>query len=208
MLPTSRQEAIASGSNRFLSGESCGRGHVAERYTKNRICVECARLVSAEYRKVKAVEIAAQRKGKYEATKQEVLVQRKEYYEANRDSVIDRVARYRDENREKVRADHRRYYANDPIKRRAMSHEQRAKRLQAPGSHTKDDVLDILQAQKSKCACCKRSIKQKYHIDHIIPLRRGGSNDRRNLQLLCASCNQRKSAKDPIDHMQSLGFLI
>lgn len=208
MFPTSRREAIASGAKRFLSSKPCLRGHMSERFTTSSLCVECSRLLCAEYQKVKAVEIAAQRKEKYEATKQEVLAQRKEYYAENRDTVIDRVARYRDENREKVRAGHRAHYANDPIKRRAMSHTQRAKRAKAPGSHTKEDVLDILQAQKSKCACCRCSIKQRYHIDHIVPLARGGSNDRRNLQLLCAGCNQRKSAKDPIDHMQSLGFLI
>lgn len=48
----------------------------------------------------------------------------------------------------------------------------------------------------------------KGHIDHITPLKLGGSNWPRNLQLLCASCNIIKNAKDPIAHMQSLGFLI
>lgn len=27
-------------------------------------------------------------------------------------------------------------------------------------------------------------------------------------QLLCQTCNQKKHARDPIEHMQSLGFLI
>lgn len=32
------------------------------------------------------------------------------------------------------------------------------------------------------------------HVDHILPLRRGGTNDRSNLQALCASCHSRKTA--------------
>ena len=31
------------------------------------------------------------------------------------------------------------------------------------------------------------------HIDHIVPVNQGGTNDRDNLQLLCAGCNLRKS---------------
>ena len=31
------------------------------------------------------------------------------------------------------------------------------------------------------------------HIDHVIPVNQGGTNDRVNLQLLCAGCNLRKS---------------
>lgn len=32
------------------------------------------------------------------------------------------------------------------------------------------------------------------HIDHIFPLALGGSNDLVNLQLLCETCNLKKSA--------------
>lgn len=35
----------------------------------------------------------------------------------------------------------------------------------------------------------------RYHVDHIIPLSRGGKHHPRNLQILTAEQNQRKSAK-------------
>jgi 5-methylcytosine-specific restriction protein A len=40
------------------------------------------------------------------------------------------------------------------------------------------------------CACGQPS----RHVDHVVPLRRGGSNDASNLQALCASCHSRKTA--------------
>ena len=67
----------------------------------------------------------------------------------------------------------------------------------------------LMHAQRGKCAVCKTSIAgAPYHLDHIKPLARGGTNQRTNLQLLCPPCNLSKSAKDPIDFMQSRGFLL
>ena len=50
--------------------------------------------------------------------------------------------------------------------------------------------------QKGKCAGCGRKIPADLQeIDHIQPVSKGGGNELRNLQLLCATCNRRKGAK-------------
>lgn len=53
---------------------------------------------------------------------------------------------------------------------------------------------------RGRCAHCGASIDLELeadgHIDHIIPLARGGTNDLVNLQLLCESCNLNKSANE------------
>lgn len=64
------------------------------------------------------------------------------------------------------------------------------------------------EMQRWKCAICRESVKGGYHLDHIMPIAKGGRHEPRNLQLLCQSCNVRKSAKDPIAYMQQIGRLL
>ncbi|MCE2500620.1 MAG: HNH endonuclease [Dehalococcoidia bacterium] len=42
-------------------------------------------------------------------------------------------------------------------------------------------------------------IRPLSHIDHKIPVNQGGTNDRGNLQLLCAPCNLRKSDRNDVE---------
>lgn len=60
-------------------------------------------------------------------------------------------------------------------------------------------IKAILRARdRGKCSKCSidliSELEANVHIDHIIPLARGGCNDIVNLQLLCDACNQKKSA--------------
>lgn len=43
--------------------------------------------------------------------------------------------------------------------------------------------------------CCMCGAKEELEFDHIIPLSKGGATSFRNLQLLCKTCNIRKSDK-------------
>lgn len=76
------------------------------------------------------------------------------------------------------------------------------------GRLPKGFIKQLLLLQKNKCTICKTDISNKYHVDHVIPLAKNGKHKPDNIQLLCPSCNVRKSSKDPIDYMQSLGFLL
>ena len=50
-----------------------------------------------------------------------------------------------------------------------------------------------------KCAICDEKLKQKYEVDHIKPLVSGGTNDIKNLQLLCKSCHKEKTLTEKED---------
>lgn len=59
---------------------------------------------------------------------------------------------------------------------------------------------DILKRDGFKCALCGRSADDgvKLHVDHIIPVSKGGKTVPENLRTLCDSCNIGKSDKyDP-----------
>lgn len=55
---------------------------------------------------------------------------------------------------------------------------------------------------------CRVKLMGIFHRDHIIPLDLGGTNDIRNIQLLCPPCNGEKHAKHPIDWAQENGLLL
>ncbi|MBC7680751.1 MAG: HNH endonuclease [Ferruginibacter sp.] len=99
----------------------------------------------------------------------------------------------------------RNYRKNNPEKVREFSSKRRGLKTGALPSGT---VSRIGMLQRWMCAICTAGIKGKFHADHITPLARGGKHEPLNIQLLCPTCNVRKSAKDPIDYMQSRGFLL
>jgi 5-methylcytosine-specific restriction endonuclease McrA len=67
----------------------------------------------------------------------------------------------------------------------------------------------LMQKQRFRCAICLVKIPEKRrHLDHVMPISRGGKHAISNLQWLCPPCNIEKRDKDPIDFMQKLGFLL
>lgn len=117
---------------------------------------------------------------------------------------------YNAKNPELVRAKNDQYRRDNPEVMRANMAKRRAREVNAEGSHTAADIADIRLRQKDRCALpsCRKPLKGRGSLDHRVALKNGGSNWRKNLQLLCRPCNSQKSATDEIVFMQSLGFLM
>lgn len=111
-------------------------------------------------------------------------------------------------NKDAVRKAKREWKRKNPEGVRAYVRKRTAMRYGCEGHHTQKDIHSILVAQRWKCANCRVSIRKKRHIDHIVPLSRGGSNNKSNLQGLCPACNMKKSARDPIEFAQMMGKLL
>ncbi len=180
-----RADAMKAGLRRYFTGIPCRFGHVAERIVSSKDCVECA----AVRRKEKSAENRAYQKERYwsgRTPKTEFPSKAPDY--------------------------HRRYsaahYAANRPSYRARDRKRRSQQGASERHHTADDIAQIFLRQRRKCAICRCSIVGGYEADHITPISRGGSNAASNIQLLCTPCNRRKSARDPIAHMQSLGRLL
>lgn len=111
-------------------------------------------------------------------------------------------------NKEKVREERARWMREHPEIRVANEAKRRARKLNAEGSFTKEQIVDLLVKQRNRCALCEKIVVDKYHRDHIVPLFLGGSNDIHNIQILCPECNLKKSYSDPIAYANKLGKLL
>lgn len=47
------------------------------------------------------------------------------------------------------------------------------------------------------CAYCEKEFRGAIHVDHIIPIAKGGPHVSWNLAISCPSCNLKKGARDP-----------
>jgi hypothetical protein len=56
---------------------------------------------------------------------------------------------------------------------------------------SKQVMIDVWNRDGRKCVKC--GSQDRLEFDHIIPFAKGGSNTFRNIQLLCESCNRKKS---------------
>lgn len=120
-----------------------------------------------------------------------------------------KIAEYRKNNAEKAKSYDVTYRILHPDKRKINEHNRRVKKNNNGGKLSAGIVSKLLSVQRGKCAVCKKTlIKIGHHIDHIIPLVRGGKNIDANVQLTCPSCNIKKGGKDPIQFMREMGCLL
>lgn len=87
---------------------------------------------------------------------------------------------------------------------RRGSNMRRGRMRNAPGGFTRRQALVILDAQSGHCAYC--SERNGLHLDHCIPLSRGGSNWPWNLQWLCAPHNLSKGSATDAEYREQIGL--
>lgn len=171
-------------------------------------CKSCAR----EYHMGNKDRIAAYKSERYKANPERFAEYQRKHRQANPEKIAAQKREYYKANPKKAAERSREWAKANPEKRSAHHRNRRSRKINAGGGHTAADILVIFESQRGLCANCQaklfKSGKQKFHVDHIHPLSKGGSNDRYNLQCLCPKCNMSKHNKDPMKWANENGRLI
>lgn len=142
------------------------------------------------------------------ANRDSMLAKAREYRKKSKPKKRIAAQRYRKENPDKVKAQFAAWAKAHPEANKVRVQNRRARRIANGGVLSKGLVIKLLVLQKCRCPCCGDELGDDYHLDHITPLAKGGSNSDENMQLLKSLCNMQKHAKDPIEFMQERGFLL
>lgn len=133
----------------------------------------------------------------YEAKKEVKLAWQREYRLANLEREIERARAWREANPEKQRAASKRYYEAHREQYCVANRKRRVRAAGARGSHTGEDVKEKYKQQNGKCYWCGQPLNGTYHVDHIVPISRGGGDGPENICCACPFCNLSKHNKMP-----------
>jgi 5-methylcytosine-specific restriction endonuclease McrA len=212
----SRKEAKTLGLKRYFTGLACQNGHMAERNTKTCACIICGTQKSLARQKANPEKAAARKRlwrqnnrersnAYFRQWRQDNLERstelKRDWRAKNRGygsqwcrDNPDKVAKSVAKRKEKAAARQREWRRANRAKCQAYSLNYLARLKNAPGYFNEADIEAILEKQQYRCAAphCQTDILRSFHIDHIMPLSRGGSNWPDNLQALCKPCNSQK----------------
>lgn len=111
-----------------------------------------------------------------------------------------RQAEWRKSNVRKLTAWANRWRRQNPAASAAIKARRRALAHRLADHYTKGDVRRQLALQNWLCFWCDTALPQRgYHVDHLIPLARGGLNDAANIVIACARCNRAKHQHLPLE---------
>lgn len=182
----------------------------SQKYGLSGYCKPCDKTRQHKYAKQNRTKINERQNQNRAANREYTRAQGRKYHALYKEKHNARWRAYQKRNRQQLIERRRLRYTTEPERREKnrlyrLSHLQQyntharnryALEKNAPGTHTPQDVQRIFEAQQGKCYYCKKTLT-KYHVDHVIPITRGGSNDPSNLVVTCPTCNLRKNNKLP-----------
>lgn len=161
-----RSDALAQGLKRYFTGKPCSRGHVAERAVSNRGCLQC----HADDMFIRQLNDPQHARELDARSRTKRPWDNLRHLKENHDSK---------EWRKKLA-----YFSVKNQERREYS----------VGTLSANIRETLYAKQNGLCNGCGCELKE-FHLDHVFPLSRGGTNTDNNVQLLCPPCNLSKGTK-------------
>lgn len=134
----------------------------------------------------------------------------RKYYQEHKEEIKKNAKEYRLKNKDRV-AIWSRDYRNTP-KGRAVSiysNKKRKYKINQSKDQSAIEKIAFIRSRKSRCFWCGKKINgnnpKECHIEHIMPLNRGGSHSSGNIVASCPECNLKKKDKKPDDFIKELG---
>lgn len=162
-------------------------------------CRGCVAAYDRMRRAAKAEVLRAKARAYYLAHREERIEAARQWAEANPVKRAAIVRKYYEANRDAVIAASCKAGKEHPERGAAVVRNRRARLRGSLGRHTAEDIRQQYARQNGRCFYCGAKVGKKYHVDHVIPVSKGGSNGPENLVIACRPCNDSKGAKHPMD---------
>lgn len=122
------------------------------------------------------------------------------YYERNKVHISRRNKEWQSRNKDLRNSRQRSRYHNDPQFRKTKLSRNKDRIDRLGGQGYRRNLPHLLEDYGGKCGICGQHLpenKSLIHVDHIIPVSKGGADDYENLQPAHAVCNLRKGNRAP-----------
>jgi len=153
-------------------------------------CKSCTRATAKAWREADPKKAKASIRAWREANTEKVAKTKQVYRAANAEKIAATAKKWHEKNSYKTLLDQRAWHAANPNYRSLSTQRRRALKRNNGVFKITDSELRRLYA--SPCAYCGAPSK---HLDHIVPIYRGGTHSIGNLTGSCASCNLSKGSK-------------
>lgn len=166
-------------------------------------CRDCRREIRRRY-KERHPQRVKESQAKYQAKhKEDKRDYDKQYREANKETIQQRKRAYYQEHKDSERARVENWKTEHPEQYRAVhsaaKHRYRAQLLENGGSYTHEQLLECLEFFGYCCAYSGEPLQPDYHVDHVVPISKGGRNDIKNIVPANPVPNIKKKDKDWVD---------
>ena len=131
----------------------------------------------------------------YQARKIERLAYAKAYRQANKAIVRARMKAWRDANKDVAHSSQKAWKSKNPGVNAVYCGQRRARKAGSGGKLSRGIIKKLMTVQGGKCVYCCADLSPGHHLDHKIPLSRGGTHTDDNVHLTCPLCNLRKHDK-------------